>query len=918
MYLSRKIHLCLGIFTGLSATLWAQTPPAAEPPKEPAKKEEPKKDPKVEEYEKAIKDLTKSEGFLTIYRRKRELLVELSEADFGRTFYAQASMNTGVNPFLQSGFPVGDTAIESFRIEKSGDDRVILWRKNTKFRWAPTSPWAVVSKRSFPEAQLAELRIEATHPEKKTYLVNLTPFFTGDPFRLNEAMGFSLGRQYVLSREDMDVRSLRNTPDNLIVQMHLPYISPGGAPPEGGFFSFFSMPNQLENPRSAPIQVTFNLYAPPKHAYKPRLSDPRIGYFEHEFTDIDNRYLKPDRQTRYIMRWNFGGKKNPSERLSEPNRPMVWVIDNSIPPQYREACRMGVLGWNKAFEKIGYKNALQVVDAPENDPNYDHADNTRNVLRWTITNGNDGAIALFRTDPMTGEILNTSVNFDASWVPYGIREFEDQGLPASTIDAKQAAKLMVLASKPEECDQIFNYAWGNADPKDDARAAIANSLNWQHHSCRHSSERAKRIPAEIAALKSAPGGMKISIKEYLDHAIANTVAHEVGHCLGLRHNFVSSTNLTVAELAKDSLVWDQGVASSLMDYTPANNVALLNGKGVFYTWDPGLYDYLAVRYGYQDIAGTKPEDELPVLRQIAAQTTQRGLEYMSDEDADSFDPTVLRWDLGRDMLAYLDTELKIARRMRAYALQNLPKANEPLSTRNDMILRSMSGTFRAGSMATRFLGGLKGTRSGSLKPTDAATQRTAMKLIARECLSMKAIDLPENVLQSMSKNPATSEHVGWTAPLRSIISGQQEMILSSVLRNSVGGRILENEFKTKSTLPYTLAEHYNLAINAVFEDMKPGQMIPPLRRDLQRAAVDLLINQVSGGAVKGTEIETTASDALRTIQELASKAIAKSNHKPTTLHLRQIQEDIRMFFNRVQTTGGGSGFSFPFFKTPRG
>jgi hypothetical protein len=919
------------VLAAINGVAWPQNP--ATPPAEPKspetkaepKKEEPKKDPKLEEYEKAIKDLPKTTGFFTMFQRKREFLAEIPESMIGKTFYGQAALNTGASTAVQAGFPTSWDSLASFRIEKNGDDRIVLMRNNTKFRWTDSSPWAVASGRQFPESIIADFKIEQVHPESKMMLVNVTPLFTGELFKVNEAVQGGLGRQFGLDRDLVTADSIRNSPNSLIVRMLMPYTAaPGGASSDP--FSFlFDPSNNLENPRNAPIKVTYNYYWPQKSSYVPRISDPRVGYFTVDYTDIENRYLQDDRMTRLIIRWNFGGKKDPLAALSEPVRPMVWTLDTSIPVKYREACRMGIVSWNKAFEKLGYKNALQVVDAPtkEQDPTYDHADGTRNILRWSITNGSDGAIALFIPDPMTGEVLNTSINFDASWIPYGVNEYERLGVPASTINSKTAAKELTHSHSHDETELLFNYAWGFRDLQRDALNARLQQLGWTKCECSYGNERAARVASDLAALRA--GGMQIPLDKYIDQAIANTVAHEVGHCLGLRHNFVSSTNLTLDQLKNESLMWDQGVAASLMDYTPANNVALLNGKGVFYTWDPGIYDYHAIKYGYQDFNAKKPQDEVAQLKAIAAQGSKRGLEYMTDEDADSVDPFVVRWDLGRDPVAYADTEYAIARKVRKYAITTMPRPGESFALRNQLVLNSVMRSFRTAAMMTRFIGGVQGSRAyygdvdarSTLQPVSREIQVEAIKQIVRECLQPESIQIPDSVLLSLSGDYGSGAGSSYIAPIRTLISGRQELLVASLLRSSTALRMQENEFKLAGKPAYTLGEHYGNVTRAVYADLVPGKSLAALRRDLQRSTLALIIGQAEKS--DNYELQDIATASLRSIQAKCSEFLAKpSKNSATDAHVKAMSEAIRMFFNRTRVegalSGGGSGSLFPFMK----
>ena len=84
----------------------------------------------------------------------------------------------------------------------------------------------------------------------------------------------------------------------------------------------------------------------------------RVGHFVNTIEDYsdDNRYTT---SKRFVNRWHLE-KQDPSAALSPPKQPIVFWLENTIPVKYRDSIRDGVLMWNKAFEKIGFKNAIEV------------------------------------------------------------------------------------------------------------------------------------------------------------------------------------------------------------------------------------------------------------------------------------------------------------------------------------------------------------------------------------------------------------------------------------------------------------------------------------------------------------------------------------------------------------------------------
>ena len=134
-------------------------------------------------------------------------------------------------------------------------------------------------------------------------------------------------------------------------------------------------------------------------------------------------------------------------------------------------------------------------------------------------------------------------------------------------------------------------------------------------------------------------------EEFVGQAIKEIVMHEVGHSLGLRHNFKASTMLTADQLNDTAITHVKGLVGSVMDYSPINIAPKGKKQGDYYTTTLGPYDYWAIEYAYKPIDG----DEAAELKKIAARAPEHDLVYATDED--SFlndDPYVNRWDLGSD------------------------------------------------------------------------------------------------------------------------------------------------------------------------------------------------------------------------------------------------------------------------------
>src|SRR5207302_3393902 len=163
------------------------------------------------------------------------------------------------------------------------------------------------------------------------------------------------------------------------------------------------------------VVVHYSLCQMPDGGYLPRFADDRVGYFLSVVKDFssdsqDTAFL------RYVNRWRLEraepvDPKHP-EKLSAPKKKIVFWIEKSVPDEYRAAVREGILEWNKAFEKIGFRDAIEVRQQEEGD-DFDPEDVTYNTFRW-VTNEKGYAVGPLRANPLTGEILDADILFDAS------------------------------------------------------------------------------------------------------------------------------------------------------------------------------------------------------------------------------------------------------------------------------------------------------------------------------------------------------------------------------------------------------------------------------------------------------------------------------------------------------------------------
>ena len=137
--------------------------------------------------------------------------------------------------------------------------------------------------------------------------------------------------------------------------------------------------------------------------------------------------------------------------------------------------------------------------------------------------------------------------------------------------------------------------------------------------------------------------------------------HEVGHTLGLRHNFKASTMLTNEQLHDTKITRKQGLVGSVMDYTPVNLAPKGVKQGDYFTTTLGPYDYWAIEYAYKPLSGGT-EGEVDELQKIAKRCAEPGHDYGTDEDMfGTADPLINVWDLGADPMKFAQDRMPAGR-----------------------------------------------------------------------------------------------------------------------------------------------------------------------------------------------------------------------------------------------------------------
>src|SRR5579884_330425 len=844
-------------------------------------KPEPKKEKTIDDI---VKDYEKLPGLFTLYRKKegdRETIyLEIKEDQLDTLMMLEATASTGTGSMFTvvAGDPLNDIV---FKFSKNGNNQILMVTPNIAFRAAEKTPLARAVRRSFADGYLEAFKIEAKQPERKSLLINISDLFKSDIAQIGMRLGggggiFSMmgrGGGYSVDREKTYLAQLKNFPDNMVVETA--YHFTGG----GGRMGGFSLGAEtLADPRSIPLNVYFNLFPLPENGYRPRLADPRVGYFTTDVMDFsDDSQDEPI--VRYVLRWPME-KADPKAALSPPKKPIVFWLDNAIPLEYRDAVRDGILFWNKAFEKVGIKDAIVVKQMPDN-ADWDHADMRYNTIRWVTSPEGGYAVALFRANPLTGQILNANITVDAN-LPRAIKlERKHVVDPASYFQEAEADPKKI---DPRRCDM----------------AAEAMEQAWF---------------GDMALKFLTPAEAKLDEKAYIQAFLRYVVSHEMGHVLGLRHNFIASTCLSMEDLQDEKRIAEEGTSASVMDYV-AFNPGAIKHPGVDY-WSPtiGPYDIWAIQYGYTPVEARTPEGELYQLHVIASRSSLPGHAYETDENADMFDPAVARWDIGREPLAYWTRSLQVSRFLLFHLGERVPKQGESYWEFTRDFNRLLGMYARSAAVASRYIGGQHISRNHRGDPGEkpvlssipAAQQKQALELLTTYIFSENAFAFLPSYYGKLTTHPFDGyELAGF--PIRDTLAGIQRAALQRLFSPLVLSRIVNNEFKAGETSKaLTLPTLYRMVGGAVWSELDTRKDISSLRRQLQRVYLDTLIDMVvNPGSPAPEDARMLAWDQLRQLRTKLASAKQAPHDEYTRVHLEEALMQVNRALEARQVIGGAS------------
>jgi hypothetical protein len=874
----------------------AQTPPAPSPAPAPAPAPAPQAQPvqttapiplagapapatpaqpgQPRPFREVLKDSQEVAGMFKLHRKDDKVWIELEPGQFDKPFFFSMNIPRSVGERgLYGGQMAGpwNSVSPGYHIAewKRIGNQVQLIAKNTEFFAAEGTPQARFVQESFSDSLLASApTVSQPHPDTKAVIIEANALLFADLPGYSTALEQAFRMPFTLDARNTSFSRATNTEGMTSLQVNAHFAVPKIAPPPmvPSPVRTPPPPTTTPDPRSLFVGFQYNFSKLPEKAMPARAADQRLGHFTTTRIDYTEDVRVKARQY-FVARWRLE-KKDPSAALSEPKEPIVYWLDRNIPEKYRKSVTDGILEWNKAFERAGFRDAIVVKQQTEKD-DFDTMDSRHASVRWFVGADAGFAIGPSHIDPRSGEILDADIGM-------------------SDVFGRIARRIVTedLARPLDDSPAMIKLG----DPLLAKRGFLA---------CNYMEQGANEMTFALDLLEARGLDMSSPEAEAVAQSyVKDVIMHEVGHTLGLQHNFRASTVYSAKQLQDVEFTKKNGLTGSVMDYTPFN-LAVKGEKQAEYSMSTlGPYDYWAVEYAYKEI---DPAAEPAELAKLASRSTEPYLAFANDEDAGygtmriGIDPDANRFDLGSDPLEYYRRRMKLSHELwdRLQGLKLAPGESYERLTRS--FASGLRQVAQVAPLAAKYVGGVRHLRdfAGSerplYEPTSLLRQREALAMITKDLFRADSFRFKPEFVSRMGidhferpRNPDIS--------IATAVLNVQKAVLDQLLSDPVAARLLDSQEKVadRSKL-LKLSDLYDTLQSSIWSELKSGRDITAMRRNLQRDH----LRRVAGMVLRSSP--TTPADARALAREDAIElqgqirdALAKGGQsKEARAHLRE-------------------------------
>jgi len=499
---------------------------------------------------------------------------------------------------------------------------------------------------------------------------------------------------------------------------------------------------------------------------------------------------------------------------------------------------------------------------------------------------------VFYIDPLTPK----------KWIPYLIqgvndwqKAFEKAGFKnaiyAKVPNAKEDpewsledARFSAIVYKPSDVPKASGPSI--ADPR--TGEILESHINWYHN--------VMKLLNDWYFVQASPNDPRARKVDFDDELMGQLIrfvsSHEVGHTLGLRHNFGSSSTVPVENLRNKAWLKANGHTPSIMDYARFNYVAQPEDN----VGEAGLmprigdYDDWAIEWGYRRFYNyNSPEKEKAHLNKWVMEKLQNPRLWFGTE-TNPYDPRSQSEQVGDNPMLAGKYGVKNLQRIMENIEAWSTKPNEDYSSLNNRFTQ-VSGQFaRYLGHVSKYIGGVKETpkmveQKGAIyELVSKSEQKEALKFLSENVFTTPNWLLKTSVLTKIDKSPVE------------VVENLQKTVLNRVLSEGVLNKLYEGESLDANA--YAVYDYLQDIKNSVFSELKSSSKIDIYRRNLQKNFVETLIARTQASKPStGRNAETISDNSdvksltrgvLREIKADASKNAQNAQDAVTKYHLEDL------------------------------
>ena len=793
--------------------------------------EDNKKEEKDDGLEVFLEDLEHFPGLIDVYRNDDDGKVYflIKEDQLEKEFIYFAHILDGI---IEAGTWRGNYLDNGIIKFIKYFDQIRIDRINTAYVFDETNPLSKSKYANISNSLIDSLKIEKKSKSDDKFLIDVTSLLLSENLSKITSTPYKedLKENFKIgsiSKNKSSINSVLNYPENTDFEINFVFSNSSNKPIE----------NQDSRNNSVSLRFSFINY--PENNFETRMEDQRIGFFSERKTNLSSTDITPYEDL--INKWHLE-KKDKDKEKSAPIKPILFWIENTTPYELRPIIKNAVLAWNIAFEEAGFIDAIEVKIQPD-DADWSAGDIRYNVLRWTSSpNPPFGGYGPSFTNPRTGEILGADIMLEWIYLTNRVRYSE-------------------IFEKQENYNNDF----------------CLNSLIKQEN----------RIFGKLATETLDLNESEIS--RLYEEDLYQLILHEVGHTLGLNHNFAASTLHDNSDVHNPEITYKEGLSSSVMDYHALNIAPLGIKQGQYADVKPGKYDILAIKYGYT------PELSKKDLNNLLEKHSSN--EYLFGNDGDDMrspgkgiDPRINTGDMTNDPVRYAKDRVVLSQNL-------IPKLYETLKSKSDswesiyqgyrILIRQIH---TSAEIISRQIGGVYVNRSfmsdENKNPYEVVPyniQKESIKILSKYYFDSDKFYLPSNVVNKMQRERRSFDFFGKTEDpkIHNMILKGQKRVLKHFTNSRVLKRLTDSSLYGNTYLPNEL---FSDLTSSIFNKNK-SRKLNGIDQNLQNYYLKRLIMIFKSGSFDSPSI----SASLASMERIKAYTFSSSHDEATENHKKLVR-----------------------------